>query len=341
MKIAVIFSGLLRGDYEKNIRDHREAFPDADFYFTTWKYTSESDRKKWSKNGKFTLEHPLIQKYFIPPKIHYDPSLEWVKPYIRLLRKMKETNWDMNYIPPDLRWMGKEKLEKQAHLVITNSRNIIRHQNKQHVIYALTVKELVDQSKYDILVRTRYDTVLDPDFVNHVDYLTNIANETGYPIGFHHFNNDGLEGILDPAKFLRIRKAHDIYDFMIMHKSSKYDPDYVLNLFKNKDLKISECGWWQSILGNDTENDFAIEAKGYVRLQSQLFNEKKTLAEFKKIKPDDHKQIHKKFKEDVEKMGFMRGNIADVIDGKMEYGVQCEREYKPGTELGVNNVIYS
>jgi len=79
MKIAVAFSGLIRGNYQKNITKLKEKLPMADFWFTTWKGQQEES---------------FIHKYYDEPVINYNPATEISYPqtYQRFLRGPAK-NW--------------------------------------------------------------------------------------------------------------------------------------------------------------------------------------------------------------------------------------------------------
>lgn len=79
MKIAVAFSGLIRGNYQKNITKLREKLPTADFWFTAWKGRQEEN---------------FIHKYYDEPILNYKPATEIDYPhtYQRFLRGPAK-NW--------------------------------------------------------------------------------------------------------------------------------------------------------------------------------------------------------------------------------------------------------
>ena len=56
MKVAVCFSGLLRGDYEATVERMKYVIPEADFFCTTWKGQPTSN---------------IIVREYEQPKMHY------------------------------------------------------------------------------------------------------------------------------------------------------------------------------------------------------------------------------------------------------------------------------
>ena len=66
MRIAVAFSGLIRGNYEENIDLFRQKLPTAHFWFTTWKGQQEED---------------YIHRYYDEPIVDYKPATELEYPH--------------------------------------------------------------------------------------------------------------------------------------------------------------------------------------------------------------------------------------------------------------------
>lgn len=74
MRIAVVFSGLIRGNYEENIALFRQKLPTAHFWFTTWKGQQELD---------------YMHRYYDEPIVDYKPAtdLEYPHTYKRFLSR--------------------------------------------------------------------------------------------------------------------------------------------------------------------------------------------------------------------------------------------------------------
>lgn len=66
MRIAVAFSGLIRGNYEKNIALFKQKLPTAHFWFTTWKNQQKEN---------------YIHRYYDEPIIDYKPATELEYPH--------------------------------------------------------------------------------------------------------------------------------------------------------------------------------------------------------------------------------------------------------------------
>jgi hypothetical protein len=79
MKIAVCFSGILRGNHIQNIETFKQKLPNADFFYTTW-------------SGGETADY--IDRYYSQPQLHYKPATEPDYPhtYKRFLRG-SANNW--------------------------------------------------------------------------------------------------------------------------------------------------------------------------------------------------------------------------------------------------------
>lgn len=65
MKIAVCYSGVLRGNYNKNIALLRQLLPGADFFYTAWKNSKQED----------------FIHYYDEPVMHYNPALSNIESY--------------------------------------------------------------------------------------------------------------------------------------------------------------------------------------------------------------------------------------------------------------------
>ena len=268
MKVAVCFSGLLRGDYEATVERMKYVIPEADFFCTTWKGQPTSN---------------IIVREYEQPKMHYHPQHLIIKQYMRLYRKMRDTNWDLSYIPFQKRILGKEKNEEEIKKVIT-SRNKSKHQTKQILIHAMTCRDFVTDD-YDVVIRARYDTYIDKRLKNYIKDLCEATYKHRQPHGFNHFNTKGLQGVLQHPIEITGNRSLDCNDFMIIHRRDMFDHNLVQYLHDQKLLTPAEAGWWM-VLCKPYEV-WSYEVRGLVRLESQAKNDK---LYFDAFKQGDHRQ---------------------------------------------------
>lgn len=254
MRVAVLYSGQLRGDYKEYTQRMREILPKADFFYTTW------DNQKTDA---------LVNRYYNEPMMHYHPNKKTIKDHIAAYRKMKETNWDISFLPPDQRTMKKEQLASLFEQVISG-RVATRNQSKQILAHAFAYKDFV-KPEHDIVIRIRYDAVVNKSLAIHIKEFCEQVYDNKMPYGFHHYNEDGIAGIVAPTPRIKIRKAYDMNDFMIIHRRDMFDPNYVFYMHEKKKLGIAEAGWWQVLC--EPYDIFSMEIKGFVKLHGQKTND--------------------------------------------------------------------
>ena len=218
MKIAICMSGLYRGNLDRNLPLFKKHFPTADFFFSTWE----------GREGP-----PVDNVYYHPePQTHYHPVIDTVK----------ECD------------APKFKCYKAEGRNGTGQRNYNRtiHHAKQLVAHAYLLNEIPDD--YDMILRTRYDTVLSPE-VDFTPWLEISYNE-GRAIGFgnrniRHPNFNILTRIPEiyPADIADKSISHDwgwfIMDPLIFHRRDMFDTNEVVKMYNDKELWAAEWGWYQ------------------------------------------------------------------------------------------------
>lgn len=230
MKIAVIYSGQLRGEYKNNIERLRQIIPSADFYFTTW-HNQPAE--------------PFMDKVFHEPVSHYNPSKATLKKQLNVLRKVRNGEIDVAKIPGRIKNGGIKQIERET-MAAAQSRIKARNHTKQHLIYALSVNELIDRKKYDILIRARYDVVLSKRLKPHILEFCEQVYDNKAPMGFHSFNSsETLEGAIKPPIELSTLWSQSLHDFLIIHRADMFDPDRTLYMYEKKILAPAEAGWYE------------------------------------------------------------------------------------------------
>ena len=213
MKVAVIFTGLVRP--QKNLYDHsietmKSLFPNADFFYTTWKGYEEYD---W------------MTSYYEEPKIKYFADYQIFKANIKQMREINN--------PSDLKYKALRNRIRDR----KKARNLI----KQHLGYALAFEEHV--TNHDIAIRVRYDLKFSDDITfEDMDQACDLVYGSERPIGIGALHPD----IIKPGQLTLCDKTiPTIGDFMIIHRADRFDPVHVWGLYEDKKLLSGEGGWWQ------------------------------------------------------------------------------------------------
>jgi hypothetical protein len=225
MKIAVLYSGQIRGNsYKNNIRRLKALLPDADFYFTTWKNQPDL---------------PFIDCYFDEPHVSYNCESNLHKLDLKKLREIKDK---YGSIPKD---------EKARRVLEYKFRKMGRDRIKQHLAHALAYQKYVEGKEYDIVVRVRYDLRYDDDFnANIIDHMLKLCYDEKKPVGI------GYLGGYEPGKISLIQPHKFIGDVVIFHRADMFDPQYVFSLANDKKLLSAEFGWFQILCEPYNTNNY-------------------------------------------------------------------------------------
>jgi hypothetical protein len=282
LRIAVCFSGQLRGSYKKNIEKIKSILPDyCDYYFTTWDDQPKED---------------FIQKVHKAPVQKYNAAYPEAKASIELLKKFRNGNLGHEAIHR-YQHMSDRRFQEHMILSIKNMRKKGRT-NFQHVAHAMLIDDLVDLKKYDIIVRLRYDVFMYDDLSVQFETFCQQVYDYSVPYGFHCFNEtETVDGFVNPVKSLRQCISRDLHDFMIIHRADMFDPNFVLYLHKNRQLRVAEGGWYQVLCR--PWGIFGAAVSGYVRMQLQHDDQNE---DFDKYRKNPTKKTKYDFKET---MGFI------------------------------------
>lgn len=258
MRVAVVFSGQIRGSYINNIIRMREIIPTADFFFTSWEDQREKDVAG------------IINRFYKEPqgyRIGAVGNKRVIKRNIKLLRKIKNGELSEKDFPP--RWIGRshDKIIDELWAPILSKKKAA-HSMKQVVAHGLAVRDFCSSQDYDIIIRCRYDITVCRSLKAHIKDFCEQVYEYGAPYGFHAFNDEGtLENCIKPKKIVSNGMGRDLRDFIIIHRSDLFSPDLAFYLFNKKALMPAELGWWQLLC-----RPYAlcnVDVKGYVMIESQ------------------------------------------------------------------------
>ena len=213
MKIAVCISGMQRNVHrpiKDIINSIQNAFPDADFYYHTWK-GKEID----SSYNIMTSPEPVLDYHPVYDNIEFT---EYWKKY-------------RSKIYNDPRWGQENFLVK------------MKHANKQILAHAFILDNITN---YDIIIRTRWDAW----FSDKINYrqLVEEAYDKDVPFGFETKFVKSKHKIVDtnPIKPVIHKKWFKrIKDYMIIHKPKHFNTKMVYDLHKKKKLWSGEPGWYQ------------------------------------------------------------------------------------------------
>jgi len=217
-KIAISFTGLYRGGIQipppKSIALMRQKFK-ADLYFQTWIGREHEVPQEYKDNiGHFFATNE--------PKMDYHPIFD----------PEPTTN-------PKHLWYRETKTDGEKTI----------NANKQIISYA-QLFEMIPK-KYDIYIKTRWDTTINPTF--NFEHFYSMLEEG--PVGFmtrgvgpnsHDYLSTKHKIVPKVKSETNNNDWHDMLsDTIIMHKEEHFDPKLVFKLHQEKQLLGAEFGWWQ------------------------------------------------------------------------------------------------
>jgi len=227
MKIGVFVTGQIRNDFDdaRYCLDLLEnGFPTAEFKYLVWDYEVEQHRRLLNTISLGDLEK--IPNF----DIHYSPYLDnpTASEHYQYKKKLKNPN--------------------ERHL----------HQTKQMLLHDHLMQ--LHGSKYDVIVRVRWDTWVSPliDFTSYAkecynnscvisintrsDYWDDLLH-IGEDHGTHapHIKHRKPDGTIDaPICFDMFQDQG-----LIIHRRDDWNSEFVQTLHKEKKLLAAEFGWWQ------------------------------------------------------------------------------------------------
>lgn len=208
MKIAVCYSGVVRGNYDTNISLVKSALPDADFFFSTWN----------------TSDQPhFIHKVYDEPELHYNPATENSQGFTEAYQK-----WIRNKAAFREEWSHRSK-QILAHA------NVVRD-------YA-TNYDIIVRARYDTVISKKMISdmykLCCESYNDSLPIGFFIPRRNGNPQ--HELNQD------NPISVVLGSERHKQYlvDHMIIHRNDMFNHNLPWKLHKCKSLMVAEYGWWQ------------------------------------------------------------------------------------------------
>jgi hypothetical protein len=245
MKIIVCVSGAIPNNdgfetltsVEENIMTMKSILPDADYAFTTWEdqpYNAFTNRR-----------------YKTPP-MTYNPGKKQILHDIKLLRELRKK--DPSAIKK-LKEYAEDNLNTENEIMRQMEDNVtkrtwFRKQQKQLIIHAMTCRDFV-KPEHDVVIRMRYDTLLDEGFLKRWVYeLAELCYRERRPIGFHRYPRTGSQ-IYSKQPIMEFSHQGNSVDsslcrdFLLMHRADMIDYNILMNLYDTKRLQFSEPAWYQ------------------------------------------------------------------------------------------------
>jgi len=221
MRVAVTVGGQLRMDDDVLRLTYdlwRDAFPTADIILAVW---SQDYEKRSKIVDSFDAKVEIIDEYDID--YHpYEDNRDMVD-----TRNFKKKLWNPN---------------PTRHL----------HQTKQILNHNTLMKKYADD--YDVIVRTRFDSITSP-LQNFEPYLRE-CYENGTILTIQDMSN-----VKKKRKFFKIYNEHNprqdqymVFDGgLVIHPASWWNSTLVEHLHNTKRLLAAEFGWWQVLVGHRQE----------------------------------------------------------------------------------------
>ena len=212
MKIAVCISGILKSAFnlqKRNVSVFKEKFPEADFYYATWKGVEEE---------KFYNIFPEEKCFaFLEPDVHYNPYTD--------IQDFSSPAWEKT-----VAWSRRK------------NDVWIRNSVKQILIHAMLLNQI--NKTYDVIIRTRFDAFLLNDPTVSFD---SFVMETYKSKVTHGFAARDMSKFLELNELKNTDWEHRILDQLIIHPDESINYDNVMNLYHEKQLRAAEFGWGQVI----------------------------------------------------------------------------------------------
>lgn len=255
MKVAVCYSGQIRGQYDRNVSSFKAVLPSADYFFSTWENQKEKDVVG------------LINRFYIEPKAHYNPAASHNKKYVKLLRMWRNNEIDHQKMPVRWKQMSDEQVEDEIKCVI-EGRGKSFHHMKQHLAHAMMMRDFIIGNGYDVVIRTRYDCVVFPELKFFIEEFCKQVYRHGNPMGFHDNNRTRtLDHAISPRRKLENNRGLDLNDFIVIHRADLFDPGRTFYLYDRKMLQPAEGGWYQTCC--QPYGIFGTTVSGFCRLEAQ------------------------------------------------------------------------
>ena len=243
MRVAVVYSGIPRFDWEENLYLHRKIFPDwFHFFYTCWDH--------------YEL-HPYSYVGIRQPRIEFHPWYDCQDPEMwEVLRDSKDP--ETCGINPRDRWLREHTL--------------------QHIGHALAL-ESFGKPDFDVIIRMRYDMRIS-DQIDWAHWCKKVFKENR-PAGFWFSANKGDHEEDPNPDWIHFQKKWDarfihwhtrealqkhgyiekdrnnfhgfsnipfIPDALLIHRNSHFNIERVKKMWETGHIRPAEFGWYQLLV---------------------------------------------------------------------------------------------
>ena len=180
--------------------------------------------------GTWTGQQLLANYYFYEPENEYHPIID-VQPYPANTSELRHREFQkiIRLVASGDKTLD-PKLVKQAYHSANWHKQILMHNEMMKSI----------PEEYDMVIRTRFDVVVSE--VIPWQELIEESYEDMFAIGFNTMHWSGMYGHNELKEF---EEKFFLSDALIMHPREIWDTDLVDRLYKDKELKSAEEGWYQ------------------------------------------------------------------------------------------------
>lgn len=245
MKVAILVSGQIRGNYKRNIRRLSKAFRGADVFTATWDNEGRDDD---------------VDYVFPVPELKYHPIVDIDEGPYPVGWHRRVYNWtDLD------QQISEEFFSKNAEhhqRLIDRSDPAKATSHLQLLIHDKLLQKVDPDNKYDIIIRARFDTVISlainwEEYVKE-SYYHNTALGFGKSCDTWRFINKTFRlGHTFPHPYECTELptwdqywAYFLFDPLIIHTRRLWSHERVDKLFKRKQLRGCEQGWYQILAQN-------------------------------------------------------------------------------------------
>lgn len=270
MKIGVLVSSQIRDSVKatrRNLIFMKEAFPSSDLILGVWDYQESLafDYIDLAKEA-FIIKEPMI---------HYEPYIDNPKAVLnyQYQKKLKSPN---------------ERHKHQTKQILAHNR-LMEHYGKE----------------YDVIIRTRWDTVVGVtiDFLPYlketfqeekilsisarVDYHRKILtigefSSSEYPYMNHRNSKTGKIKLTKTDSHMLLDNG------ILIHRTEDWSTDLVRKLHESKKLLAAEFGWYQVLIGNDQTKKWKHYDGGACLSRSIIKEERQLLKKYEMLCDNDY-----------------------------------------------------
>lgn len=220
MKTAILISGIIKGNWERNIERVKSIFPDADLFTATWKGYGDDDK---------------VDYVFDEPTVNYHPTLD-TQPY------------------PKYKTIEFKRLTKRDDVKRKNTtKQLLIHDKLLEKVCPNDEYDMIIRMRFDTYVST-HSSINGNDLLTK-SYKENITLGFGNRDTRHDFHSGLIKleqyypPVDRPIDDRSVTRTNDwsyyVMDPLIIHPRKLWDSKMVWDLHYKQKLKGAENGWYQ------------------------------------------------------------------------------------------------